>query len=92
MARHLALLDLYPQLKAAYFAVDDPFGRYGLPMSVKDYGNVVVVRGQRAVLQQWKVPTPWAAAGQVVVANGGDVAKEAGLFPEDALRPVPPPG
>jgi len=26
----------------------------------------------------------------VVVANGGDVAKEVGLFPEDALRAGPP--
>lgn len=91
MARHLAFLDPYPELQAAYFAVDDPLGRYGLPMSVKDYGNVVVVRSQRAVLQQWKVRTAWAQAGQVVVANGGDVAKEVGLFPEDALNPVPPP-
>jgi lipoprotein-anchoring transpeptidase ErfK/SrfK len=39
------------------------------------------------VFQQWKVDMPWAGAGQVVIANGGDVAKEAGLLPQDILTP-----
>ena len=36
---------------------------------------------QRATLQYWKEDVPWAAKGSVSVANGGDLAKEAGLFP-----------
>lgn len=91
MARHLAFLEPYPELQDAYFSADDPITRYGLPMSVKEYRIVVSFRCQRAVLQQWKVDTPWAQAGQVVVANGGDVAKLASLVPQDALRPAPPP-
>jgi hypothetical protein len=38
-------------------------------------------------LQQWKVDVPWARAGQVVVANGGDLGKELGLWPEWAATP-----
>ena len=62
---------------------------------VADYGSVVSVRLQRATLQLWKSDTPWASAGSVVVGNGGDLAKEAGLWPVDAMTPisvVAPPG
>jgi hypothetical protein len=59
-----------------------------LPLSVKDYGPLVAVRLQRATLQLWKIDTPWAAAGSVVVGDGADVAKEAGLWPIEAIAPV----
>lgn len=92
VARHEAFLDASAALKAAYFSAPDPVGLYGLPMSpVTDEGNVLVVRCQRAALQLWKVDLPWAKAGQVTVANGGDLAKEAGLFPSAALVPDPAP-
>lgn len=82
VARHQALLAGDPALRGAYFADPDPLAHYGLPMTgPTDMGNVVVVRCQRAVLQRWKVATPWAAAGQVTIANGGDIAKEFGLAP-----------
>jgi hypothetical protein len=48
-------------------------------------GNHYAVRLQRAVIQEWKQDVPWAKAGQATVANGGDIAKEAGLFPAPAL-------
>ena len=64
---------------------------YGLPTSrVVDNGNHNVIRLQRAVIQQWKVDVPWARAGPVTVANGGDVGKEAGLFPAGAITPRAP--
>lgn len=92
VARHEAFLDGNAALKAAYFSVPDPVGLYGLPMSpVTEEGNVLVVRCQRAALQLWEVDLPWAKAGQVTVANGGDLAKEAGLFPGAALVPDPAP-
>ena len=47
----------------------------------------MVVRAQRATLQYWKEAVPWAAKGSVSVANGGDLAKEAGLFPWLAVSP-----
>ncbi|MCL4459323.1 MAG: septal ring lytic transglycosylase RlpA family protein [Chloroflexi bacterium] len=85
--QRLALLDSHPAIKARYQSVSDPLNLYGLPTSkVEDRGPVYVVRLQRAVIQQWKVDVPWAKAGQVTVANGGDLAKEAGLFPHAALR------
>jgi N-acetylmuramoyl-L-alanine amidase len=63
---------------------------FGLPASrVEDMGNHYAVRLQRAVIQLWKVDVPWAKAGQTTVANGGDIAKEAGLFPGEPLRPAP---
>lgn len=86
VASHQALLDANPAIRAAYFAVPDPLNLYGLPMApIADQGNVYVLRAQRAVIQQWKEDVPWAAAGQVTIANGGDVAKETGLLPETAL-------
>lgn len=33
---------------------------------------------------------PWAAAGTVVAGNGGDLAKEAGLWPAGAVTPAQP--
>ena len=77
-----------PELRAAYFAAEDPLAAYGLPMApVADMGHVLVLRAQRAVLRKWLVDLPWARAGEVTVANSGDLAKEAGLLPAEALVP-----
>ncbi len=85
VARHQAFLAANSALQAAYFAADDPVARYGLPISpVTDEGAALVIRCQRAVLQLWKQDEPWASAGQVTVANGGDLAKQAGLIPASA--------
>ena len=74
--RRLALLDANPAIKERYYAVADPLLRYGLPSSrVEDYGNVFVMRTQKAVFQQWKEEVPWAKAGEVTIANGADIAK-----------------
>ncbi len=88
--RHLALLGANPAIKERYLADSDPILHYGLPLSYKDYGAVFVVRAQRAVFQQWKGDTPWARAGEVVMANGGDIAKEFGMFPQEATWPEAP--
>ncbi|HEV7214558.1 MAG TPA: M23 family metallopeptidase [Chloroflexota bacterium] len=94
MARHLSFLAGNPALRAFYYATPDWLDRYGLPTSaVTDEGNVLVVRCQRAALQLWKVNEPWAQAGQVTVANGGDLLKARGWLPDYALgvdyAPVP---
>lgn len=88
VANHLALLDLDPAIRATYFAQENAIQLYGLPMGARDFGNVFVIRAQRAVFQRWKVNTPWAAAGQVTIANGGDILKEAGLLPQVAVTPA----
>ncbi len=86
--RHQAYLTVNDAIKSAYFATPDSLSVYGLPVSpITDEGNAFVVRCQRAVFQQWKVDVPWAAAGQVTIANGGDIARETGMFPEDFLAP-----
>ena len=91
VAAHQALLAGNVALQAAYFADPDPLSHYGLPMTGPvDEGNVVVVRCQRAALQLWKSATPWAAAGQVTIANGGDIAKELGFIPPYAVGPFAP--
>ncbi len=87
VAGRIALLDANPAIKARYLQTPYYLDRYGLPTSrVEDEGNAYVVRFQRAVMQQWKVDVPWARAGQVTVANGGDIGKEAGIYPSDATK------
>lgn len=87
---HMSLMDHYPAFKARFDATPGvPYVAHGLPMApVKDMGNLLVLRLQRSVFQYWKVNTPWASAGEVTVALGGDIAKDAGLLPSDALAPI----
>lgn len=80
-----------PALRATYLANPHWLLQYGLPMAIKEYGNVIVVRGQRAAFQYWKEDVPWAAAGQVTKVLGGDVYKESGLIPDDAAAPIAAP-
>lgn len=86
--RRQALLNTRPALRRTYFASTDPLNFFGLPTSeVIDMGNHYAIRLQRAVLQEWKENVPWARAGQVTIANGGDIAKELGALPSEALVP-----
>ncbi|MCL4535487.1 MAG: glycosyl hydrolase family 18 protein [Bacteroidetes bacterium] len=92
VAGRLALMDAYPAIRDRYAASLAPMLQFGLPNSrVQDMGTHFAIRLQRAVLQLWKVNVPWAAAGTVTVANGGDLGKEAGLFPKEALVAEQPP-
>ena len=87
-SRRLALLDANHAIKERFYAVSDPLLLYGLPTSkVEDYGNVLVIRTQRAAFQKWKKDVPWAKAGEVTVANALEVLKD--QFPT-ALTPQPP--
>jgi len=88
VARHLGFLDkLPPALKERFLADAHWLDHYGLPVATQEYSNSVVVRAQRATFQYWKEAVPWAAKGSVTVANGGDLAKEAGLYPWLAATP-----
>ena len=91
VASHMALLDQNPAIRAAYQTDPGALDHYGLPMGYADLGNVAVLRCQRAVFQQWKVATQFATTNQVLVANGGDNAKDAGLVPSTAAVPLPAP-
>ena len=88
VSKRQALLDMRSALRITYFASPDPLTFYGLPTSkVQDMGNHYAIRLQRAVLQEWKEDVPWAKEGEVTIANGGDMAKELGALPADALIP-----
>jgi outer membrane protein assembly factor BamB len=86
-ARHIAKLEAYPALLDFYTSDPAALDKYGLPLSVKDYGAFVAVRLQRATLQLW--PDDNGSPGTIVVGNAGDLAKEVGLWPVDALKAVP---
>lgn len=99
VARHLAILDANPPIKARYFADPNPIVDYGLPQSAADYGGVYVVRCERAAFQLWRIPTPFARPGDVTLVNAGDLAKQLGVVPSAAAVPtsaagqiVAPPG
>ncbi len=84
----LALLAASPPIEAFFNATEDPIRLFGLPTSaVVDYGSMEAIRLQRAVLQLWKVETEFAQPGDVLIANGGQLAVRAGLFDPAALVP-----
>jgi S1-C subfamily serine protease len=88
--KRLQLLDPYPALRTAFLSASDPLESSGLPVApVADVGPALVLRAQRRAFQLWKVDTPFAQAGQVTVVNGGDLGKEATLFPAPASQPEP---
>jgi hypothetical protein len=88
VANRQGLLEANTAIGERYFSVTSPLTVFGLPTSqVIDMGNHFALRTQRAVLQQWKENVPWAAAGQVTIANGGDISKELGALPASALQP-----
>jgi len=91
VARHLAFLDKNQTIKDRFLSNPDWLQQYGLPVAYADEGNSFVVRAQRATFQYWKVDVPWAKKGDVTVANGGDLAKEAYVWPVEAMIPQPPP-
>ena len=88
--KRVALLEAEPRLLSTYRSVSDPLLTYGLPTSrVRDYEGLRAIRLQRAVLQLWTSDFPWASAGTVTIANGGDLAKQVGMFTGAALLPEP---
>ncbi len=87
-ARHMSMLDAYPALHDFYAA--DPLAPtlFGLPLSVKDYGQFVTVRFARASVRLWTASMPWAAAGSISVDSDADLAKSLGVWPDAALMPA----
>ena len=89
-ARRLAFLDRNPAVKQRFLAERNWMELYGLPVSFDEMEHVWVLRAQRVVFQQWKVDLPWARRGQITMAHGGDLAKEAGLIPAEVAGPEAP--
>jgi hypothetical protein len=92
VGERLALLEGSPALRKWYFDAPDPITMYGLPTSaVEDFGDALAIRTQRAVLLEWKVDMPWAQAGEITIANAGQIAAQLGAFPMGAIVPEPAP-
>lgn len=84
------LLGDYPALRAYLANAPDAQALFGAPTSaVQDAGDFYAIRFQNGVLQQWKREMPWAKAGDVTAANLGELAAGLGLFPPEALQPMP---
>lgn len=75
VARRVAMMEQAPPLAAYVLNTPRWLERYGLPVSIQDYGDVVVLRAQRAAFQWWRVDTAFARAGTVTVVNSGEIAK-----------------
>ncbi len=87
-ANHLAILDANPAIRSRWFENANWLNAYGLPLAYEEREGLRVLRAQRAVFQQWMIPTAFAEIGGVVIANGGDHYKSAGLIPEQATLPL----
>ncbi|HLY66852.1 MAG TPA: hypothetical protein VKU60_15060, partial [Chloroflexota bacterium] len=88
MKAHLALLDGNKAIKSAYLSVPEPVEHFGLPTSgVFETEDALMLRTQRAVFQLWKQDTPWAKAGQVTLANAGELARDGELFSAQVFEP-----
>ena len=84
----VSILEPFPTILAAYLA--DP-ELYGLPVAIKDYGQLGGARFQRSTLQVWQTDQPDARAGDVIPGSSGDLARAAGLWPLSATTAGGPP-
>ena len=91
------LLGDRPALRAFVTSAPDAQRLLGVPTSsVHDMGAYYIVRFQNGALQEWKQDVPWAKAGDVTVANVGEMAAELGYIAGEMLSPeeqpsTPPP-
>ena len=88
---HLQILTRNPLIQERFESESRWLELYGLPVSYADFGPVQVLRAQRQVFQVWTVDDGGGPKGVAVLANSGDVAKEFGLIPSEAIAPVEPP-
>ena len=73
-----------------YFSTPDYYTVFGLPTSpVVDLGAYEAVRFQRAVIYHWKTAMPWTDSYQTSVGLAGDLFREIGGIPAEAVRPTP---
>ena len=88
---HLQILTQNPVIQERFESDSRWIELYGLPVSYADFGPVQVLRAQRQVFQVWTVDGGGGPKGVPVLANSGDIAKEFGLIPSEAIEPVQPP-
>lgn len=77
-----------PVIFRRYFSTPNYYAIYGLPTSpIVDLGPYYAARFQRAVIYHWKSKVPWADDQGASIGLAGDLIKELGLIPAEAIRP-----
>lgn len=73
-----------------YMSVPDPLATYGLPSSaIEEMEDHKALRLQRGVLRQWTKDMPGVRAGEVTVANSGEMILASGLLTTATTTPEP---
>lgn len=81
-------LEADPAISSRYFSTPNYYSVFGLPTSpVEDLGPYSAIRFQRVVMYHWKVNVPWADTRGVSIGLAGDLVKELGGIPTEALQP-----
>ncbi|MFI5266893.1 MAG: hypothetical protein ACHQ7M_05885 [Chloroflexota bacterium] len=86
----LTLLNADPAIAARYNFGGDPLLYNGLPTSaITNEGSFFTLRAQRTAIQHWMVANAAAGVqrGDVTLVNAGDIAKQLGVVPADAVQP-----
>ena len=93
VAARMGLLGTSAPLEYRFKTTPEALTLFGLPTSAPISVNqhVTTIRMQRTALHLWKVDGPWGKAGEVGVANAGEIAIEAGLFEGAPMTPEAPP-
>ena len=91
-AARLAALETEPRIKAAYWSIDDPIRRFGLPtglLTEAANGSSVGLKMAYASFQIARRDTPFAKAGDLTVSNHGDLILDAEPFSRRVFEPEP---
>jgi hypothetical protein len=93
VAARMGLLGMSAPLEYKFKTTPEALTLFGLPTSAPTTINehVITVRMQRTALHLWQADGPWGKAGDVSVANAGEIAIEAGLFENAPTTPEAPP-
>jgi hypothetical protein len=93
VSARLGLLGTSPPLEYRFKTTPEALTLFGLPTSapISINEHVTTIRMQRTALHLWKADGPWGKAGEVGVANAGEIAIEAGLFDGAPTTPEAPP-
>ena len=93
VAARLGLLGASAPLQYRFSTTPEALSLFGLPTSAPAAVNehVTTIRMQRTALHLWQSDGPWGKAGDVSVANAGQIALEAGLFEGAPTTPEAPP-
>lgn len=92
LAERLEILKRYPEIERRWFRNDRWLDSYGLPVVVKNRGDLVVLRAQRAVFWLWRPDSePALSAPTVFISHSGLDYRDGGMIPAEATVAIPDP-